>query len=162
MINSIFMIKNSTSKFNSWLYVCFIVLAFSACHSDKGVWSTFKPLNEVDKHIVNYYNQSMPQSATSKQGNPSIYVDFSDGIIQAYSSNAQNKEIISSLAQKLADKNDWYGLGKSYNGIGKLEFVDDRDLFNKVTTPGNYVDLMAPIEKAIEKIVANNKKKAKK
>ena len=150
------MIKNSTSKFNSWLYVCFIVLAFSACHSDKGVWSTFKPLNEVDKHVVNYYNQSMPQSATSKQGNPSIFVDFSDGIIQAYSSNAQNKEIISSLAQKLADKNDWYGLGKSYNGIGKLEFVDDRDLFNKVTTPGNYVDLMAPIEKAIEKIVANN------
>ncbi len=151
------MIKSTFLSFNSSFCILIISLFFSSCgNEDKDIWSNFKPLNDVDSHIVEYYNQSMPQSAASKQGNPSIYIDFSDGIIQAYTSNAQNKEIISALAQKLADKNDWFGLGKSYNGIGKLEFSDDRDLYNKVTTPANYLDLMAPIEKAIEKIVANN------
>jgi hypothetical protein len=152
------MIKSIFSKLNATIIVFILVSFISSCGGgDNDVWSNFKPLTEVDKHIADYYLQSMPQSAASKQGNPSIYVDFSDGIIQAYTFNAQNKEIISALAQKLADKNDWYGLGKSFgDGIGKLEFADDRDLFNKVTTPTNYIDLMAPIEKAIEKIVASN------
>ena len=109
------MIKSIFSKLNATIIVFILVSFISSCGGgDNDVWSNFKPLTEVDKHIADYYLQSMPQSAASKQGNPSIYVDFSDGIIQAYTSNAQNKEIISALAQKLADKNDWYGLGKSF------------------------------------------------
>jgi hypothetical protein len=113
----------------------------------------FNPLNEVEAKIENYYDNSLGQTAGQKEGKPSVYVDFSDGIIQAYTSNAENKTTIDVLTQKLAGDNDWFGMGKSYNGIGKLTFKDDRDLYNQVVTPTNYSDIMAPIEQAIQKIV---------
>ena len=142
------MFKLSITKI--YLFVLIAVIAGSC--KTKG----FNPLNEVDKYVEDYYDNSLGQSAAQKEGNPAVYVDFSDGIIQAYTSNPENKTTIDVLTQKLAGKNDWFGMGKSYNGIGKLTFKDDRDLYNQVVTPTNYTDIMAPIEQAIQKIVTSH------
>jgi hypothetical protein len=140
-------------KLSSTKPLLFILIGFFFTSCDK---KGFNPLNEVDKYIEDYYDHSLGQSVVKKEGVPSVYVDFSDGIIQAYTSNPENKTTIDVLTQKLAGQIDWYGMGKSFNGIGKLSFKDDRDLYNQVVTPTNYTDIMAPIEEAIQKIVANH------
>ncbi len=128
---------------------------FVACTSEpKGPWAGFKPLNELDKHIASYYDASLWQAANPKVGNPSVYIDFSDGIIQAYKGNKDNAEIIKAIGQKMVNPSiEWYSMASSK--ITKLEY-NSNGLFNKVTDPSQYKDIMAPIQEALKKITASN------
>ena len=41
------------------------IYILSGCHSEKssGAWANFKPLNEIDKNIEEYYNASLGRSS---------------------------------------------------------------------------------------------------
>ena len=144
---------------SSRLYTVFLLISsfytLSACSDDKpsGPWASFKPLNEIDKNIEGYYQASLGEAANSKSGNPAVYVDFSDGLIQAYTVN-QNVQIVQTICNKLLDPNiEWYSLGTST--IKKLEY-NSNELFNKVSDPSQYKDIMAPIQDALKKITASS------
>lgn len=127
----------------------------SGCSDDKepGPWTNYKPLNEIDKHIQGYYDASLGEAANPKSGNPAVYVDFSDGLIQAYNGN-ENVQIVQAICNKLLDPDiEWYSLGTSK--ITKLEY-NSNQLFNKVSDPAQYKDIMAPIQEAIKKITASS------
>lgn len=127
---------------------------FSCGTEEAGPWDNFKPLTEIDKHIAGYYDASLGQAANPKSGNPAVYVDFSDGIIQAYTENKDNSEIIKAIGQKMVNPNiEWYSLGATK--INKLEY-NSNELFNKVTDASQYKDIMAPIQEALKKITASN------
>jgi len=133
-----------------------IVICLLAGCADKDTsnpWSTFKPLNEIDKNIEGYYNASLGGAANPKSGNPAVYVDFSDGLIQAYTGN-QNAQIVQAIANKLLNPDiEWYSLGTSK--ITKLEY-NSNQLFNKVSDPTQYKNIMAPIQEALKKITTSS------
>ena len=127
---------------------------FSCGTKESGPWDNFKPLTEIDKHIAGYYDASLGQAANPKSGNPAVYIDFSDGIIQAYTGNKDNSEIIKAIGQKMVNPNiEWFSLGGSK--ITKLKY-NSNELFNKVTVASQYKDIMAPIQEALKKITASN------
>lgn len=139
-----------------------IVLLLSAiylltgCDSDKGSspWSNFKPLNEIGKNIEGYYNASLGEAANPKRGNPAVYVDFSDGLIQAYTGNAGNGQIVQAICGKLSDQNiEWYALENS--GLAMLQ-EKHFQIYDKVTKKESYSKTMAPIEEALKKITKSN------
>lgn len=132
-----------------------IVYLLSGCsgdnHSDP--WANFNPLNEIDKYILGYYDASLGQAAYPKSRNPAVYVDFSDGLIQAYKGN-ENVQIVQAICNKLLDPNiEWYSLGASK--ITKLEY-NSNQLFNKVSDPAQYKNVMAPIQLALKEITASS------
>ena len=130
------------------------VIFFRCGTKEAGPWHNFKPLNEIDKYIAGYYDASLGQVANPKSGNPAVYIDFSDGIIQAYTGNSYNKEIIKAIAQKMVNPEiEWYSLGQSK--ITKLEY-NSNELFNKVSDTKQYKDIMAPIQEALKKITASS------
>jgi hypothetical protein len=102
--------------------------------------------------IEDYHNEVLGVETTAPSGNQAVYVDFSDGLVQAYSSET-NKKVVDYISQKMVGSSiDWYGLGKNHNGVGKLQYANDRDIYNKVISAASYVDIMAPIEEALKKI----------
>ena len=99
-------------------------------NDESDAWGNFKPLNEINKYIEGYYDASLGEASNPKTGNPSVYVDFSDGLIQAYSGNPLNGQIIQAITNKLVNPNiEWYALGGAQ--ITKLEGTTNQ-LFNKV------------------------------
>jgi hypothetical protein len=135
----------------------FCLVSCGGCSDKKesDSWANFHPLNEIDKSIEGYYDASLGEGANPKTGNPSVYVDFSDGLIQAYSGNSANGQIIQAITNKLVSPDiEWYALGGSQ--ITKLEGTSNQ-LFNKVTDKNQYKDIMAPIQESLKRITeANN------
>lgn len=132
------------------------LLCLLSCGKDdkSDTWGNFKPLNEINKHIEGYYDASLGEASNPKSGNPGVYVDFSDGLVQAYSGNSQNGQIIQAITNKLVNPNiEWFALGSSK--ITKLDCTSNQ-LYNKVTDPKQYKDIMAPIEESLKKITSSN------
>lgn len=132
-----------------------IITLFAGCGKEEaGTWGNFKPLNEIDKHIASYYDASLGQAANPKSGNPAVYVDFSDGLIQAYTANALNGQIVEAICHKLLSPNiEWNSMGGSE--ITPLT-ITSTELFNKVTDATQYIQIMAPIEGALKKITSSS------
>ncbi len=131
-----------------------IICLLAGCDGNKssGPWAGFKPLNEIDKYVQGYYDASLGEAAHPDSGNPAVYVDFSDGLIQAYKGN-ENVQIVQAICNKLLSPDiEWYSLGGST--ITRLEY-NSNQLFNKVSDPAQYKDIMAPIQEAIKKITAS-------
>lgn len=123
-------------------------------NDESDAWGNFKPLNEINKHIEGYYDASLGEDSNPKSGNPGVYVDFSDGLVQAYSGNSQNGQIIQAITNKLVNPNiEWFALGSSK--ITRLDYTSNQ-LYNKVTDPKQYKDIMAPIEESLKKITSSN------
>ena len=126
------------------------------CGGDKSSnsWANFKPLNEIDKHIQGYYDASLGEAANPKSGNPAVYVDFSDGLIQAYTQNINNGQIVQAICNKLLSPTiEWYAMGGST--ITPLEH-NSTVVYNKVVDAKQYKEMMAPIEDALKKITKSN------
>lgn len=130
-----------------------MLLLFSCNKTEETPWDN--PTGFYKDFSKSYYENSIGTKSKEKSGNQSVYVDFSDGLVQAYTS-VTNKNVIDFMASKLVGSGiDWYGLGKQHKGIGKLEYANDRDVYNKVVSEASYVDLMSPIEEALKKITSS-------
>lgn len=123
-------------------------------NDEPDAWVEFKPLNDINKYIEGYYDASIGETSNLKTGNPSVYVDFSDGLSQAYTGNSDNSQIIEYIAAKLVDPNiEWNELAGSK--ITKSNYTNNQ-LYNKVTDPKQYKDIMAPIEMSLKEITSSN------
>lgn len=138
---------------NVFLSIAAISIAVLTSSCNKKEETPFdNPLSVYQEEISNYFDASLGKESKVPTGNQSIYVDFSDGLVQAYTSETNNK-VVDYISQKMVGSSiDWYGLGKNHNGVGKLEYANDRDIYNKVISPTSYSDIMAPIEEALKKI----------
>jgi hypothetical protein len=148
--------KNKSMYMKRIVLLLSSIYLLSGCSGDEGSgpWANFKPLNEIDKNIEGYYNASLGEAVTPKSGNPAVYVDFSDGLIQAYSGNQNNGQIVQAICNKLLNPNiEWYALGGS--AITPLE-NNSTLVYNKVVDARKYIEIMAPIEEALNKITKSN------
>jgi hypothetical protein len=110
--------------------------------------------NTLNNRVEAYYDASQSQAGNQPAGPPKVYIDFSNGMIQAYKENPDNAAILEKITQKLTGSDiKWYGLGKGQ--IYPLDFPTTQ-LFNKVTDPKSYAtELMAPIQGAVKEITAS-------
>ena len=146
--------RSSVSRFFSLLIILTVLACCNSESEKSSAWEKFKPLNEIDSYIKGYYDASLGSGANPKSGNPGVYVDFSDGLVQAYSGNNQNLQIIQAITNKLVSPNvEWFKLGSST--IVKLDYSSNQ-LYNKVTDPSQYKDIMAPIKLSLEKITSSH------
>lgn len=135
------------------------IFMFSSCwffgdKEDKDPFSNLQPEKKVEKYIDGYYSASLGESSNPKSGKNSVYIDFSDGLIQAYTKNPQNVQIIQALTNKLVNPNiEWFALGSGK--INSLQY-NSNQLFNKVSDPKQYKDIMAPIQETLKKITQGN------
>ena len=139
-------------KNKSFLYGAIaILIGFTGCKKDEPTrW--YDPLSFYNEDIAAYHEAALGTQSKEKSGNQAVYVDFSDGLVQAYSSET-NKKVVDYISQKMVGSTiDWFGLGKNHGGVGKMEYSNDRDIYNKLISPTSYVDIMAPIEEALKNI----------
>ena len=132
------------------------IVFLSSCgdSGEKKAFSNFHPEKEVEKYIDGYYSASLGESSNPKSGKSSVYIDFSDGLVQAYTKNPQNVQIIQAITNKLVNPDiEWFALGG-----GKINPLDynSNELFNKVSDPKQYKDIMAPIQETLKKITEGN------
>lgn len=121
---------------------------------EKSAFSNFHPENEIEKYVDGYYSASLGESSNPKTGKSAVYIDFSDGLVQAYTKNPQNKSIIQAITNKLVSPSiEWFALGGGK--ISNLEY-NSNELFNKVSDPKQYKDIMAPIQETLKKITEGN------
>lgn len=104
----------------------------------------------LGKRIGVYHDLKFPDPADIKKGNPALYIDFSAGI-----NNAFRDPVISGLMSAcfntvLAEKFDVFKLGS--NQIIPLAINNTAELGQKISDPGEYLDIWAPIQAAVEKI----------
>ncbi len=128
------------------------IVFLSSCggSGEKIAFSDFHPEKEIEKYIDGYYSASLGESSNPKSGKSSVYIDFSDGLVQAYTKNPQNVQIIQAITNKLVNPDiEWFALGS-----GKINPLDynSNELFNKVSDPKQYKDIMAPIQETLRKI----------
>ncbi len=144
-------------KFNIFallISVASISLLVSCGSGDSSAWGNFKPLKELDKHIDGYYSASLGDASNPKAGKPAVYIDFSDGLIQAYTKNSTNKDMIQAITNKLVSPEiEWYAMDSGK--IKKLELTSNQ-VFNKVSNSKEYKSLMAPIQQTLKKITESN------
>lgn len=89
-----------------------------------------------------------------QDGSMQVYVDFSDGMVNAYQGNTNNLEMIKALANKFTTKACFYKLASGVIDTMQLSF---NEIYNKVTDPKAYsTEIMAPIEDAIKRITEAN------
>jgi len=111
--------------------------------------------SNLNTRVEGYYNANLQHAGSLAIGSSKVYIDFSNGLIQAYQGNADNASMIEKITQKLTGSDiKWFGLGKGQ--IYPLNFPTTQ-LFNKVTDPNSYAnEMMAPIEMAVKEITASN------
>ncbi len=132
------------------------ITMFSSCNNNKKDTAFDNPLSVYQDNISNYHEAAIGEQSKVRNGNQAVYVDFSDGLVQAYSSET-NKKVVDYISQKMVGSAiDWFGLGKNHNGVGKLIYANDRDIYNKVISEASYVDIMAPIEESLKKIAGSS------
>lgn len=133
---------------------CVVLLTSCGSDSEKNAFSNFHPENEIEKYIDGYYSASLGEASNPKSGKSTVYIDFSDGLVQAYSKNPQNVQIIQAITNKLVSPDIvWFALGG-----GKINPLDysSNELFNKVSDPKQYKDIMAPLQETLKKITGGN------
>lgn len=151
--------KNSRlKKIAQIIPVIAVILFISGCegckNSQPDAFSNFHPEVEINKYIEGYYNSSLGELSNPKSGKSSVYIDFSDGLVQAYTQTPANVQIIQAITNKLVSPNiEWFALGQGK--ISPLEY-NSNELFNKVSDPKQYKDIMAPIQETLKKITDGN------
>jgi hypothetical protein len=140
---------------------CLMLVLFGCdgCKSKSAV-DPFAELNfnAYDQQLgnrVEAYNYAVTQdSANAKSGNPALYIDFSSGIYKAFADPAIKAMMTNCFNTVLAEQFDVYKLGS--NEIKPLNISNTTELGQQVSDPAQYVDIWAPIQSAVEKIVEGN------
>jgi hypothetical protein len=138
---------------------CVLSIFLNSCGGKSGDAFDQSGFNAFDgnanKRIEAYFDASQLRSGNKAPGSSKIYIDFSNGLIQAYKGNPDAAAMLEKITQKLTGSDiKWFGLGKGT--IYPLDFPTTQ-LFNKITDPKSYATQMnAPIEKAVKKITSFN------
>ena len=152
--------KNYFTIIQKWSYFSLIIIAlFSSCGTgsqdpfDKAGFNAWD--NNLNLRVAGYYLASTPGYSTDSVVMPTrVFIDFSNGLFQAYKGNPVNNSILDKITHKLTGGDiSWYGVGQ--NKIYKLDMTST-EIYNKVTDPSSFSkDIMAPIEGTLKEITSN-------
>jgi hypothetical protein len=146
--------KITSTKLFTVIAVGILFLTVCCKKETNTAFSSFHPEKEIEKYIHGYYSASLGESSNPKTGKSAVFIDFSDGLVQAYTKNPQNVQIIQAITNKLVSTDiEWFALGGGK--INPLEY-NSNQLFNKVSDPKQYKDIMAPIQETLKKITEGN------
>ncbi|MFA7081515.1 MAG: hypothetical protein WC135_02775 [Bacteroidales bacterium] len=139
--------------------VAILILVVASCGSKDGDVFDQSGFNAFDgcvnKRVEAYFDFNRFHNDQVADSSPKVYIDFSDGMVHAYTSNPDNAKIIEKITQKLTGSDIlWFGLGRGV--IYPLDFPTTQ-LYNKVTDTRSYAkEIMAPIEGAVKDITSSN------
>ncbi|WP_412466663.1 hypothetical protein [Pedobacter sp. KLB.chiD] len=108
---------------------------------------------DLGKRIEAYHSTNTPGRET-KKGTPALYIDFSSGINKAFSDPTIKSMMSACFNTVLAQQFEVYKLGS--NKISLLNVANTTELGQQVNDPKQYADIWAPLQSAVEKIVAGN------
>jgi hypothetical protein len=113
--------------------------------------------NDLNKRVEAYFDATQSNPVNVTAGSPRVYIDFSNGLVQAYTSNPDNANMLDKITQKLTGSDiKWFGMG--HGQIYPLNYnYSTTKLYNKVTDPNSFAtDIMAPIEETVKEITKSN------
>jgi len=131
------------------------MLTFAGCST--GNSGPFEDLDEFDANVMSERLDSYYQKDNTEvvyDDTLRVYIDFSDGMVNAYKGNANNLDMIKALANKFTTKAQFFKMAAGT--ISPMDFSFN-EIFNKVTDPKSYSkEIMAPIEETVKQITAGN------
>ncbi len=116
---------------------------------------TSGPTSHLDLNKLEKYVNSTNTTPLQLKDGEAVYLDFSNGMNAAFASN-EAKDVLQALGNKLNGKNSsttFYSLAN--NQITELSAGSDTQLYNHIMNPSSYDNQSAPIQAALEKIVAD-------
>lgn len=105
------------------------------------------------KNMEAFVAEQIPQHETAAEGR-SFYIDFSDGMQWAYQ-NPVIRENVAGIVNKLNGTGEFYTLANLE--ITPLGDLSSTAIYNKIVDVNSYANDQAPLEKALDKIVDDNK-----
>ena len=135
------------------IIMCTVYGCSSNPHNDP--FSGIDPYGSGLGNRVESYHKAVFTPIDSNQGNiPALYIDFSAGMHTAFS-NPEIKTLLGDCFNAvLADKFEVYQMVSG--AVTPLEITNSTELGQKVNDPKEYLNTRAPIQMAVEKIVASN------
>lgn len=143
-------------NFYSFVLISLLIVSCSTKSGDPFDQAGFNAFdNNLNKRVEAYFDGGQPQAGNLPAQAPKVYIDFSNGLVQAYAGGNGNAAMLEKITQKLTGPDiEWFGLGRDM--IYPLDFPTTQ-LFNKVTDPQSYASQMiAPIEDAVKLITSSN------
>lgn len=135
-----------------------LVMVASCCSNSTTSVDPFADFNPYDQKLgmrVTAYNNTKDSSDhPPKSGNPTLYIDFSSGINHAFSDPAIKDMMTACFNAVLSQDFEVYKLGS--NKITALNVTNTTELGQQVSDPGQYLDIWAPIQSAVEQIAAGH------
>ncbi len=136
------------------------LLIISSCGTgsktaDPFLAAKFDPFDVNVGSRIAAYNDIVAQNIVhQKKGNPALYIDFSSGINKAFNEPAIKGMMTDCFNTILASKFDVYKLGS--NQVMPMNVTNSTELGQQVGDPKQYLDIWAPIQSAVDKIVDGN------
>lgn len=127
-----------------FLYGLLLIVCFGGCGHGK---ETFDPYGQGLAERLNDYNNV---HADVKKGTPGLFIDFSEGINNAFKTSVVSNLMSECFNTILTDKFEVYKLGS--NTLTPLPVNDPTQLGQEIGNQGNYKDIWAPIQKAVDTI----------
>lgn len=132
-----------------------LLISTAACNKETDPFANFNSYDqELGNRIETYDQEVAPNEANAKKGNPALYIDFSSGINKAFNEPAIKQMMADCFNTVLAQKFDVYKLGSRQ--VTPLSISNTTQLGEKIADPKEYQDIWAPIQSAVEKIVATD------
>jgi len=141
------------------IYFCFFIyLFFIGCKNKSGdpfVDMHFDSYDaNLNKRVEAYQDATFPNLANTKEGNPSMYIDFSSGIFQAFKTTPANIDFLKAVYGNLSGNLDVFRLNN--DSILPITSSNSDLVGRMVVDQNNYQKVYAPIKDAVTKIVAKN------
>ena len=121
---------------------------------------TYDPFGQevVIDNVKSYHDAATSTGSTSvTSGGGKVYIDFSDGLVDAFRDNENNVDMLKSITSKLVNEGmEWFKLADGSITPMASESGDLRKLFTTVTDEASYSGWYAPIDQALSSIAAGD------
>lgn len=131
------------SMYSRFLCGLLLLICFGGCKHEQ----TFDPYDSHLSERLEAYNEVQNNI---KKGTPGLFIDFSAGINNAFKTSTVSSLLSECFNTILTDKFEVYKLGS--NAITPLPVNNTTQLGQEISNQGNYKDIWAPIQKAVDTI----------
>lgn len=135
-----------------------LLLTCGGCGDSTPAYDPFGTEVVID-NVKSYHDAATSTgSADVVSGGGTVYIDFSDGLVDAFRGNTNNQDMLTSITSKLVNEGmEWFKLADGEITPMASESGDLRKLFKTVTDDASYSGWYAPIDQALAAIAAGDK-----
>lgn len=148
MVRKLFLSGYDNQKWLTYLMSFFLL---ASCGGDKGLFPD--PFGDnLSKRVEAYYTLTSEEPVKNKLGEPKVYIDFSNGMYQAYTNKPDNFDMLKEIASKL-NNYSWFALA---NDSIKALNIKGNEVYSKVAKKELFAtEIMAPIEGVVKEITSS-------